>query len=76
MLDDDIEAVKHLRMNPTQLHKTRDEYKWFKLTNFQCHIEQSIRTSKYKQTLKLKVDDKLKKIMVKYDLGNVDVEEL
>ena len=36
-------------------------------------MEQSISTAKYKQTLKLKVDDKLKKIMVKYDLGNVDV---
>ena len=76
MLDDDIEAVNHLMTNTKQLHKTRDEYKWFKLNNFQCHIEKSIRTSKYKQTLKLKVDDKLKKIMVKYDLVNVDVDEL
>ena len=76
MLDDDIEAGNHLSMNTKQLHQTRDEYKWLNLTNFQCHIEQSIRTAKYKKTLKLKVDDKLKKIMVKYDLGNVDVEEL
>ena len=76
MLDDDIEAVNHLRMKPKELHEARDEYKWFKLTNFQCHIDQSIRTAKYKQTLKLKVDAKLNKIMVKYDLCNVDVDEI
>ena len=56
LLDDEIEAGKHLRMSPKELHETRDEYKWFKLTTFNCHIEQSIRTAKYNHTLKVKVD--------------------
>ena len=73
-MDDDTEAGKYLSMKPKELHETRYEYKFSKPTNLRFHIEQSIRTAKYKQTLKLKVDAKLKKIMVKYDLGNVDVE--
>ena len=75
-MDDDIEAGNNLRMNLKELHKTRDEHKLFKPTTFRCHIEQSIRTAKYNHTLKVKVDSKLKKTMVRYDLGDVDVDEL
>ena len=33
-------------------------------------------TSKYNHTFKVKADSKLKKTMVKYDMGDVDVDEL
>ena len=76
MLVDDIDSEHNLRMNPKELHETSDEYKCFKPTNFRFHIEQSIGTTKYNHNLKLKVDSKLKKTIVKYDLGVVDVNEL
>ena len=63
-------------MKPKELHETRDSYELFKPTTFRCHIKQSISTAKHNHTLKLKVDSKLKKTMVKYDLGDVDVDEL
>ena len=75
LLDDDIEAGKHLRAKLKELRETRDEYKLFKPATFRCHILQSIRTAKYNHTLKVKVDSKLKKTMVRYDLGDVDVDE-
>ena len=72
MLDDEIEAGKYLRTKTKELHETRDEYKLFKPTTFQCHIEKLIRNAKYNHTLKVKADSKLKKTMVKYDMGDVD----
>ena len=74
LLDDDIEARKRLSTNQKDLHETRDEYKWFKPTIFRCHIEQYTRNAKYNKTLKVKSDSKLKKKMVKYYLGDVDVD--
>ena len=76
LLDDDIDTGKHLRRNPKELHETRDEYRLFKPTAFWCNIEQLIRTAKYNYTLKVKTYSKLKKTMVKYDIGDVDVDEL
>ena len=76
LLDGDIETGKHLRMKPKELHETRYEYKFSKPTNLRFHIEQSIRTAKYNRNLKLKSDYKLKITMVKYDMGDVDVDEL
>ena len=75
LLDYNIEARKHLRMNPKELHETKDGCKLFNITTSRWHIEQSTRTAKYKHTSKLTADAKLKKKMVKYDLGDVDVNE-
>ena len=61
MLDDEIKAGKHLRMNPKELHKIRDEYKLFKPTSFRGHIDQLIRTTKLFHTLKVKSYSKSKK---------------
>ena len=74
-MDDDTDCGKHLRIKPKNIHETRDKYKLFKRANFQCHIEQLIRTAKYNHTLKVKADYKLKKKMVKYDLCDVDMDE-
>ena len=46
------------------------------ITTFCCDIEQLIRTAKYKHTLKVIEDSKLKKTMIKYYLGDVDVDEI
>ena len=73
-MDDDIEAGNNLRINPKELHEKRDDYKIFKPTTFRCHIEQLIRTAKYNLTLKVKSYSKLKKIVVKYNMGDVDVD--
>ena len=54
ILDNNIEAGEHLKINTKELHETRDEYKLFKPTTFQFHIENSIRTTKYNHTLRVK----------------------
>ena len=61
----DMDASKHIGIQPMELWKSQPEFKLFHLTTFRDHLHQEIQTRKYLLTLKAQEKARDKKIKTK-----------